>query len=174
MADKTELLRTYLSQQADNAFIDGILDPNNLQMHSSAQRFPPTRDNNEGEESDDDELEQFKAVVKYYTKTDNEIREIRAKIKLLNAECNKRKKIIASITPTIMEFMSQNEIDELNSKDGIIRYRKSMIKTPLTQKTIKDKLYTEIASDEEMKTKLDKIFDDRAKIEKESLRRVPY
>tara|TARA_B100000405_G_scaffold292626_1_gene244225 strand:+ start:117 stop:638 length:522 start_codon:yes stop_codon:yes gene_type:complete len=173
MADKTELLRTYLSQQADNAFIDGILDPNNLQMHSSTQNIPPTRDNL-SETPEDDDLEQFKAVVKYFTKIDNEIREIRAKIKLLNAECNKRKKIVESITPTIMKFMSQNDIDELNSKDGIIRYRKSMIKTPLTQKTIKDKLYAEVASSEDIKTKLDKIFDDRAKVEKESLRRVPY
>ena len=171
MVDKTELLRKYLAQQADNTFIDGILDPNNLQMHRSTPNF----ENQSVEESEDDaDLEQFKAVVKHYTKTDNEIREIRAKIKLLNAECNKRKKILESITPTIMQFMSQNEIDELNSKDGIIRYRKSMIKTPLTQKNIKDKLYTEIASSEEMKSKLDKIFDDRAKIEKESLRRVPY
>ena len=73
-----------------------------------------------------------------------------------------------------MQFMSQNDIDELNSKDGVIRYRKSMIKTPLTQKNIKEKLYSEIASSEDIKAKLDKIFDDRDKIEKESLRRVPY
>tara|TARA_B100000405_G_scaffold263171_1_gene199355 strand:- start:4847 stop:5359 length:513 start_codon:yes stop_codon:yes gene_type:complete len=170
MANKSELLRKYLAQQADNTFIDGILDPNNLQMHRSTPNF----ENQSAEESDDDDLERFKAVVKYYTKTDNEIREIRAKIKLLNSECNKRKKIIESITPTIMQFMSQNDIDELNSKDGVIRYRKSMIKTPLTQKNIKEKLYSEIASSEDIKAKLDKIFDDRDKIEKESLRRVPY
>lgn len=169
MADKTELLRNYLSQQAESAFITGILNPENIQMHKSIVNY-------EADEQSEDspDLEQFKAVVKYYTKTDNEIRDIRAKIRLLNAESNKRKKILDSLTPTIMQFMSQNDIDELNSKDGIIKYKRSYVKTPLTQKNIKDKLYSDFGSSDEVKKKLDKIFDERDKIEKESLRRVPY
>lgn len=139
-------------------------------MHSSRL---PTHDQN-GEDEDDDEFERFKAIVKYYTKTDNEIKDIKSKVKLLNSESKKRQKILESISPTIMEFMSKNDIDELNSKDGVIKYKKSMVKSPLTQKILKDQLYEKFGSADELKKALDKIFKEREKIEKQSLKRIAY
>ena len=170
MSDKAALFKEYLSQQADNVFINGLLDPDNIQMHSSRL---PTHDQN-GEDEDDDEFERFKAIVKYYTKTDNEIKDIKSKVKLLNSESKKRQKILESISPTIMEFMSKNDIDELNSKDGVIKYKKSMVKSPLTQKILKDQLYEKFGSADELKKALDKIFKEREKIEKQSLKRIAY
>ena len=35
--------------------------------------------------------------------------------------------------------MGNNEIDELNSKEGIIKYKKSYVKEPLTHRTIMNK-----------------------------------
>jgi hypothetical protein len=170
MTDKATLFRNYLAEQADNVFIDSLLDPGNMQVHRKQQNMSISQ---AGGNSDDD-FERFKAIVKYYTKTDNEIKDIKAKMKLLNAEKNKRQEIIQSITPTITEFMSKNDIDELNSKEGVIKYRKSMVKSPLTQKMIKDQLYEVFGSAEEMKATLDKIFIQRKKIEKESLKRISY
>jgi hypothetical protein len=174
MTEKANLIRQYLQQQADNTFIDNILDPESVQIHRSPNTGVGGDRSDNTEDKADDDLERFKAVVKYYTKTDNEIKELRSKIKLLNAECNKRKKILATISPTIMQFMSENDIDELNSKDGIIRYTKSYVKSPLTTKSIKDKLYERLASNEELKSRLDKIFDDREKVEKQSLKRIAF
>jgi len=170
MSDKAALFKEYLSQQADNVFINGLLDPDNIQMHSSRL---PVHDQNSVDE-DDDDFERFKAIVKYYTKTDNEIKDIKSKVKLLNSESKKRQKILESISPTIMEFMSKNEIDELNSKDGVIKYKKSMVKSPLTQKILKDQLYEKFGSADELKKALDKIFKEREKVEKQSLKRIAY
>lgn len=170
MTDKASLFRNYLAQQADNVFINDLLDPENIQVH---RKQPDMSISQAGGNSDDD-FERFKAIVKYYTKTDNEIKDIKAKIKLLNAEKNKRQEIIQSITPTITDFMSKNEIDELNSKEGVIKYRKSMVKSPLTQKMIKDQLYEVFGGAENIKVSLDKIFIQRKKIEKESLKRIAY
>jgi len=166
MTDKASLFRNYLAQQADNVFINDLLDPESLQIHKKQPDITLG--------GSDDDFERFKAIVKYYTKTDTEIKEIKAKIKLLNSEKNRRQEIIQSMTPTITEFMSKNEIDELNSKEGVIKYRKSMVKSPLTQKMIKDQLYENFGDAEELKTTLDKIFIQRKKVEKESLKRIAY
>ena len=62
--------------------------------------------------------------------------------------------------------MHQNEIDELNSKQGIIRYKTSVVKAPLTTKKIKEELYDKLAQNFEVKTILDKAFDERDKVER--------
>jgi len=169
MSDKAALFKDYLSQQADNVFINGLLDPDNIQMHSSRL---PVHDQND--DNDDNEFETFKAIVKYYIKTDNEIKDIKSKVKLLHSETKKRQKILESVSPTIMEFMSKNDIDELNSKDGVIKYKKSMVKSPLTHKMLKDQLYEKFGSADEVKKALDKIFKERDKVEKQSLKRIAY
>jgi hypothetical protein len=171
MSDKAALFKEYLSQQADNVFINGLLDPNNIQMHSS--RIPIANEQQQVDEQDED-FEQFKAIVKYYIKTDNEIKDIKSKVKLLNSESKKRQKILESISPTIMDFMSKNDIDELNSKDGIIKYKKSLVKSPLTQKILKEQLYEKFGNAEDLKKALDKIFKEREKVEKQSLKRIAY
>lgn len=164
-SDKSRLFQEYLSQQADNVFINDLLDPDNIQVHKRL-------DQDQGDDLDD--LEKFKAIVRHYTKTDNEMKQIKAKVKLLNGELKTRRKIIESITPTIMKFMASNDIDELNSKDGVIKYRTSMVKTPLTQKNIKEKLYSKFEQSNEIKNVLDVIFSERAKIEKQSLSRKSH
>lgn len=163
-----ELLKNYLSQQAENTFVDKLLQPDNIHMHKSVKNVIE-----HDEELDD--LERFKSIVRYYIKTDNEIKQIRVKQKVLSAEIKRRKEIIESLSPNIMKFMEDNEIDELNSKDGIIKYKKKFIKEPaLSSKQLKQKLYDEIGNNNEVKSKLDKIFKDRGKIEKESLKRLSF
>jgi hypothetical protein len=68
--------------------------------------------------------------------------------------------------------MSKFNIEDLNTKDGIIRYRKTFVKEPLSQKTIKNKLEELFKDDQENFEKIEKIFTDREKIEKMSLRRL--
>ena len=172
MSDKAALFKEYLSQQADNVFINELLNPDNIQMHSS--RLPVQQQNNNEDEDEDDDFERFKAIVKYYIKTDNEMKEIKSKVRLLNSESKKRQKILESISPTIMEFMAKNDIDELNSKDGVIKYKKSMVKSPLTQKMLKEQLYEKFGSADELKKALDKIFKEREKVEKQSLKRIAH
>ena len=68
--------------------------------------------------------------------------------------------------------MHRFNIEDLNTKDGIIRYRKTFVKEPLSQKTIKTKLIEMFKDDQSTMEKVEKIFTDREKVEKTSLRRL--
>jgi len=172
---KQELVREYLNQQADNVFLDRLLDPEALQIHRSVSASDiSVRGDEEVEDRDDAEFEQFKAIVKFYSKTDNEMKEIRSKIKLLNQEVKKRKEKLEKLSASIMNFMHQNEIDELNSKQGIIRYKTSVVKAPLTTKKIKEELYERLEPYPQAKAILDKVFEERDKVEKKSLSRIAH
>lgn len=170
---KQELVREYLNQQADNVFLDRLLDPNAIQIHRSLDSSNIS-EHEERDDYDDDEFERFKAVVKYYSKVDNEIKEIRSKIKLLNQEVKKRRETLEKLSTSIMNFMHQNDIDELNSKQGIIRYKTSVVKAPLTTKKIKEELYDKLAQNDQVKSVLDRVFEERDKVEKKSLTRIAH
>ena len=110
-------------------------------------------------------LEEFKSNVKQWLELDNQL-------KRLAAASKERRKKKDEINRSILEFMSKFNIEDLNTKDGIIRYRKTFVKEPLSQKTIKNKLEELFKDDQENFEKIEKIFTDREKIEKMSLRRL--
>ena len=110
-------------------------------------------------------LEEFKDNVKQWLELDNQL-------KRLAAASKERRKKKTDINLKILEFMGKFNIEDLNTKDGIIRYRKTYVKEPLSQKTIKTKLEELFKDDVENFEKIAKIFTDREKIEKTSLRRL--
>ena len=171
---KQELVKNYLNQQAENVFLDRLLDPDALQIHKNLDASNISVQEDEEEEYDEDEFERFKAIVKFYSKTDNEIKDIRSKIKLLNLEVKKRKETLEKLSGSIMSFMAKNEIDELNSKQGVIRYKTSVVKAPLTTKKIKEELYDKLSQNSQVKSILDKVFEERDKVEKKSLTRIAH
>lgn len=172
--DKAELVRKYLSEQADSVFINGLLNPENIQMHRNFDGESVAEDENKINNIDEDEIERFKSIVKLYAKTDTEIKDIKSKVRLLNAESKKRKEMLDRLSNSIISFMSNNEIDELNSKDGIIQYKTSMVKSPLSQRIIREQLYDKFGNNDSAKKLLDGIFEDRQKVQKQSLRRIAY
>ena len=107
----------------------------------------------------------FKDNVKQWLDLDNQL-------KRLAAASKERRKKKNDINLRILEFMGKFNIEDLNTKDGIIRYRKTFVKEPLSQKTIKTKLEELFKDDVENFEKIAKIFTDREKIEKTSLRRL--
>ena len=68
--------------------------------------------------------------------------------------------------------MVKFNIEDLNTKEGIIRYKKTFIKEPLTQKMIQSKLNELFSGNESDLVKINNIFTNRNKIEKTSLRRL--
>lgn len=173
--DQERLFRTILQEKEQSSFVDSILNNDNIQMHGSLNAY--CRATNESTEStsnalavqeSDPQLEDFKNKVKIWIKLDNEIKELNNKIKVLDNERKQRKKYMMNLTPHILSYMNTNEIEELNSRDGKIQYKCSMIKPPLSQRDVKSKLYNTFADQHE---ELDKIFSSREKVQKVSLRR---
>ena len=72
----------------------------------------------------------------------------------------------------ILDFMARYNIEDLNTKEGIIRYKKTYVKEPLTQKLIKEKLNELFKDSDSNLEKINEIFNNRGKVEKTSLRRL--
>jgi hypothetical protein len=68
--------------------------------------------------------------------------------------------------------MDRFNIEDLNTKEGVIRYRKSYVKGPLSQKIIKNKLEELFKNDQDTFEKVQKIFTERGKVEKTTLKRI--
>lgn len=110
-------------------------------------------------------LQEFKDNVKRWLELDNQL-------KRLAAAAKERRNKKNEINKQILEFMSKFNIEDLNTKEGIIRYKKSYVKEPLSQKTIKSKLEELFKDQPDIVERIDKIFTDRGKVEKLSLRRL--
>jgi hypothetical protein len=143
------------------------MNPDNIHLHgNNVQSF---YNQNTNIKSNDTDLEDFKNQVKIWMRLDNEIKEFTKQIKMLNVEIKQRKKYIGSLTPFILSYMNSNEIEELNSKDGRLQCKTSLVKPPLSQKDLRIKLYNNFPNNT---NELDRIFKEREKVEKISLRRL--
>jgi len=139
-----------------HAMINNIVD-NDIAIDNTSQAM--TESMNEAL------LEEFKSHVKDWLELDNQL-------KRLAAAAKERRKKKNDINLKILEFMGRFNIEDLNTKEGIIRYRKTYVKEPLSQKTIKTKLEELFKNDLDTFEKVQKIFTEREKIEKTSLRRL--
>jgi len=139
-----------------HAMIENIVD-NDIAIDSTSQAM--TESMNEAL------LEEFKSHVKDWLELDNQL-------KRLAAAAKERRKKKNDINLKILDFMGRFNIEDLNTKEGIIRYRKTYVKEPLSQKTIKIKLEELFKNDKDTFEKVQKIFTEREKIEKTSLRRL--
>jgi citrate synthase len=111
------------------------------------------------------ELEEFKTMVKAYMELDGQIKKIQQVLK-------ERRDLKQDLSHKVLAFMAKYNIEDLNTKDGKLRYRVSQVKPTMSKKQIKDRLlenYSRAQSAEEL---LSHVFDSNEKIERQSLRRV--
>jgi hypothetical protein len=115
---------------------------------------------------EDISLEEFKNYVKKWLEYDNFIKKAQEVIK-------EKKKIRDKLSVIITKFMCKYNIEDLNTQEGRIRCKTLMVKTPVSQKVIKEKIINYFSNDENRRNDiLTKIYEDRGKIEKVSLRRL--
>ena len=110
-------------------------------------------------------LEEFKKNVQNWMTYDNQMKRLAAASKQLKQKKNE-------LNEKILDFMSKYNIEDLNTKEGVIRYKKTYIKQPLTQKVIKEKLNDMFKDNETDLQRINEIFNNREKVEKTSLRRL--
>lgn len=110
-------------------------------------------------------LEEFKKNVQNWMLIDNQMKRLAAALKQLKVKKN-------DMNEKILDFMARYNIEDLNTKEGVIRYKKTFVKEPLTQKLIKQKLQDIFKDNETDLEKVNEIFKNRGKVEKTSLRRL--
>ena len=110
-------------------------------------------------------LEEFKKNVQDWMTLDNQLKRLAAAAKGVRT----KKK---NLNEKILDFMARYNIEDLNTKEGVIRYKKTFVKESLTQKIIKEKLNEIFKHSQENLDKVNDIFTNRGKVEKTSLRRL--
>lgn len=111
---------------------------------------------------DDITLEDFKNYVKKWLELDAYVKKAMEVVKEKKKQRNK-------LAEVITRFMCKYNIEDLNTKEGRIRCKTSYIREPVTQKVIKAKM-TELLP--ERKDIVTKIYDERPKHERLSLKRL--
>ena len=143
---KNALVGHYLNHQADapkTSFEDAIV---------------PTPTQNE--------LDEFKALVNVWLEHDLAIEKLQIAIK----ERNKGKN---ALMPRILTFMSKYNIEDLNTKQGILRYKVSQVKAPISQAEIKTRIAENFARGVKSADEFNQnVFENRSVIEKHTLKRV--
>ena len=111
-------------------------------------------------------IEDFSNLVKKWIELDNWIK----KSQELTRQKRKQKDKLSSV---ITHYMSRYNIEDLNTSEGKIRCKVRLVKSGVNQKVIKEKI-NEILKDnaDTCNTLLTKIFEERDKVEKISLRRI--
>ena len=110
-------------------------------------------------------LEDFKNQVKIWWELDTAIKRLQIAVR-------ERKKAQNVMNAKILEFMRRHNIEDLNTKDGVLRYKATYVKAPLSQRNIKDKLSEYFERDPNAMNILRKVFEERDKVEKVTLRRI--
>jgi hypothetical protein len=170
MASRDELVREYLRRQANapnTQLSDALLAEDQIHVHNKQLVVVPQHQ----EQQNQEEMEEFKYQVRNWIKLDTEIKDISAKMRMLDGERKRRKKVQDELSKRIMAFMRNNEIDELNSREGIIKSKTTMVKTSLTQKALQQRILQAFGSDGQAEQKVKDIFENRERVEKHRLTR---
>lgn len=114
-------------------------------------------------------LEEFKHQVKLWMELDNQIKQMTQFVK-------EKRKVQKTLTDKILAFMAKYNIEDLNTKEGKLRYRATYTKPTVKKQDAKEKLYQFFEHDKELAEKVVKtVFEpeeNQPKVEKVSLRRL--
>lgn len=111
-------------------------------------------------------LEEFKNYVKKWLDYDNFIKRAREVIR-------EKRKSRDALSEVITKFMCKYNIEDLNTKEGRIRCKTSVVKAPVNQKIVKQRITDYFKGNDHQKEDiLHKIYEDREQTEKVSLRRL--
>lgn len=151
--DKEALFNNYLDQQATQA-ADGGGNHEEGILQTVADNAPSGND-----------LEEFKGKVRQWMEIDNTVKRLRSVIK----ERNNAKQ---ELTKYILAFMGKFNIEDLNTKEGKLRYKVSTVKAPVSKQALKERLIENHSVEKSAAELATAVFDVRGTVEKHSLRRL--
>lgn len=117
---------------------------------------------------EDISLDEFKHQVKMWMDIDNQIKKMQQHIK-------EKRNVQKLLSTKILEFMGKYNIEDLNTKEGMLRYKVTQTKPPVKKKMVQQKLLNYFEHDKEAGEKLVKaVFEDTLEkpVEKVTLRRL--
>lgn len=147
-------------------------------MHEKNQKQNENENENQNQKQEDGQLkkiqlpdketlEKFKELVQMYIQSDDVKRRLQEATREQTSKCKK-------LSQSILMFMAKYDIEDLKASDGVrLRYKKTVVKEPLSAKTIKERIeekYEELKG--KSKEEIEQEIFQRKEIEKVSLRRL--
>lgn len=137
-------------------------------MSRNNNKYDSDEDNDNEELYLDDnnpEFLEFKSNVKSWIELDDDI-------KTLTEALKERKKKKEQITPELMTFMSNYQINDLNTKDGQLKFSKTNVAKPLSKKYLMERIGNFFKNYDKGEEVVNFVYENREKEEKFKLRRV--
>jgi hypothetical protein len=116
-------------------------------------------------DDDNPEFIEFKSNVKSWIELDDDI-------KTLTEALKERKKKKDEITPDLMTFMSNYQINDLNTKEGQLKFSKTNVAKPLSKKYLMNRIGDFFKNYDKGEEVVNFVYENREKEEKFKLRRV--
>ena len=113
-------------------------------------------------------MNDFKNMVSQWVQLDKEVSLKKEQIKVLTQEKKQMTKMMEVISLKILQFMNMNDppIDQLNTRQGLIKCRRSYVKQTLTKKQLIDNLTREFQNVLNADDIIQNVFNNRPKVEK--------
>jgi hypothetical protein len=120
-----------------------------------------------GEAPNNQALDEFKSQVRMWMDLDNEVKQLTQFVK-------EKKVLQKKLSESILHFMSQYNIEDLNTRDGKLRYKVSQVKPPVKKAVVKERLLEYFDDKTKGEQVAKQIFDNEGveKVQKVSLRRL--
>lgn len=162
---KMRHIRDYLSFGQDNPLQEDISTPIHHQYSQALVAAGMRAPQESIQDLDPALMEEFKSQVRLWMELDSQI-------KRLTQEVRERKKVQNEMHQRILSFMARYNIEDLNTQHGVLRFKRTVVKAPLSQKSIKEKLLDKLGKNPEAASLIEGVFSDRGKREKTTLRRI--
>ena len=116
-------------------------------------------------DDNDPDFIEFKEEVKLWLRLDDDI-------KKLNEAIKDRKNKKKEITPKLLDFMENHNINDLNTSDGNLKFQKSLRSKPLSKKYLLDRLGDFYKNMQKSEKIVNFIYNNREKTEISNIKRV--
>lgn len=153
---KGQLIHNYLNQQLTAV---GDNDASGGDMFNDDRAMQPM------ELPDNQVLDDFKSQVRMWIEIDNQIQKLQAAMR-------ERKSVKKQLTEKILKFMGRYNIEDLNTKDGKLRYRTANVKATVTKAEIKQRLIENYGKVQNIEELTNLVFASQEKSQKPTLRRL--
>lgn len=165
--DKIKLVSDYLDQQFDQQYIKRVLDSDFTNPELLNHPYDGVDDDTDEVVDTIDEaiLEQFKSNVKQWMELDKEIKRLQGAIKV-------RKGRQHTLNEKILDFMNVHNIEDLNTKEGVLRYKCKTVVRSLPQKEVRTKLFEKFSNDPNTLESIKQVFEEKKQKEVSNLRRL--
>lgn len=119
----------------------------------------------DGSNSNDD-YDRFRSDVSMWLELDTSIRAMQAGIR-------ERREAKLKLTKRIAAFMARNEIEDMSTRAGRLRFQVECVRAPLSHKTIRDRISDFYSSSPDAASELSgAVFGNRQRSERVAIRRV--